>query len=43
MAMIDELERTMGVRVVMFTGYHDRKGELVKTMLVALIFLLHNC
>jgi hypothetical protein len=34
--MIEELQRTMGVRVFMITGYRDEKGQLMKTWYVFL-------
>jgi hypothetical protein len=32
--MVEELQRRMGVRAFIFTGYRDRKGQLVKTWFV---------
>lgn len=34
--MIEQLQQTMGVRVFMFTGYRDEKGQLMKTWFVLL-------
>jgi hypothetical protein len=43
LAMIEELQRTMGVRVFLLAGYRDAKGQLIKTWFVLFYLSSHRC